>query len=73
MEVIRRAGGVLDAATNAVKKAIGGEVVKVERLTNKTGESRHGASTANNTDTGKKIQGVNGACAENKQGELEIY
>ena len=73
MEIIRRAGGVLDAATHAVKKAIGGEVVKVERPTNKTGESGHGASTANNTDTSKKVPGVSGACPEIGQGELEIY
>jgi len=73
MEVIRRAGGVLDAATHAVKKAIGGEVVKIERPTNKTGESGLGASTADNSDTGEKIPGVSGNGAEIRQGELEIY
>jgi hypothetical protein len=73
MEIIRRAGGVLDAATHAVKKIIGGEVVKIERLANKTSESGHGAGSVHNTDTGKKISGVSGNSAESGQGELEIY
>jgi len=71
--IVQSAGSVLDMATHNVKKYIGGEIVGIERTTNKTGESRQCASTVDNASASQKIQSVNGNSAENGQGELEIY
>ena len=73
MAVIEKAGGVLDMPTHRVKKIIGGVIVDVERPTNKTNEGGQRASAVGTSNTGEKIQGVNGACPQNGQGELEIY
>lgn len=73
MEIIRQAGGVLDAATHMVKKTLGGEVVKVERSGNTESERERGTSPIDDKNTAAQVQRVNGNGEKNGQGELEIY
>jgi hypothetical protein len=76
LELIEKAGGVLDAVTHNIKKIFGGEIVEVKNVrhsTDKAVESGQRAGNAKNTDTDKKVSGVNGTCAESRDGELEIY
>jgi hypothetical protein len=76
MAIIEKAGSYIDAGIHAIKKIIGGEIVEVKdvrRSTDKPVESGQRASAIENTDTNKKVQGAHGACAENREGELEIY
>jgi len=73
LELIEKAGGVLDKATHMIKKTFNGELVDVKQSTRETIETGQRASAINNKNSGEKIPGVNGACPANRQGELEIF
>ena len=77
MEVIGRAGGVLDMETHMVKKIIGGEVVGCEQAGSgdkgKPVESGSAKSADNAGGVERKVDQAPAAGAGNESGELDIY
>jgi hypothetical protein len=68
----------IDVGTHVVKKAFGGEVIKIERNIHGNGQTKQieggtGNGSPDNSDTHKEIQGTNRNGAGAGNGELDIY